>query len=406
MTSNKQPPLLNRTLLVFMATMILANISGRMYGPLFPLYLQSLGATVGQVGLFFTLSMITPLALQIFGGWFSDSLGRLQAIAIGSIGGLAGNILFVLAPSWEWLLLAVLIESISSAFVGPSYQAFIAEQSTEETRGRVFGITESLFVVVGIVGPPLGGYLSQRFGFKWMFIVAAALYGAATVIRLFMAAHAQRAESAARPAPTFGGFKTNLGAMAALIAAGGVVTWILLSDGVRDIAWGLSEQLEPIYMQSVGGLTNLQIGWLVSLAAVANMIFAAAGGWLADKKGERAGIVGGFLLLAAGLAIFLNTRAFAGFVAAWILFGVSRALISPAYSALISKAIPEKLRGVAYGLFSTSVGVVSLPAPYIGGQLWERIGPQAPFYATLAAVLVIQPFLWVKLKLRKAENNV
>ena len=66
-------PLLSRKLLLFMVAMVLANTGGSMYGPLLPLYLKSLNASVVQIGLFFTLSQIIPLALQILGGWISDS---------------------------------------------------------------------------------------------------------------------------------------------------------------------------------------------------------------------------------------------------------------------------------------------------------------------------------------------
>jgi MFS family permease len=84
----KKMPLLNNWLLLFIFAMILANIGGNMYGPLLPLYLQKLNASVAQVGLFFTLSRIIPLVLQIVGGYISDSLGRLRAIAIGSVVGI------------------------------------------------------------------------------------------------------------------------------------------------------------------------------------------------------------------------------------------------------------------------------------------------------------------------------
>lgn len=71
-TTELKEPLLNSNLLLFMAAMVLANLGGNMYQPLLPLYLQELGANVVQVGLFFTLAQIVPLALQILGGWISD----------------------------------------------------------------------------------------------------------------------------------------------------------------------------------------------------------------------------------------------------------------------------------------------------------------------------------------------
>jgi MFS family permease len=85
MTNAARSPLLNSTMILFLTSMVLANIAGHMYEPLLPLYLKSLNADVVQVGLFFTLSQIIPLTLQILGGWISDSLGRLRSIALGSL---------------------------------------------------------------------------------------------------------------------------------------------------------------------------------------------------------------------------------------------------------------------------------------------------------------------------------
>jgi MFS family permease len=82
----------------------------------------------------------------------------------------------------------------------------------------------------------------------------------------------------------------------------------------------------------------------------------------------------------------------------WVIAGIGVGLASPAYSSLISKAVPQRLRGVAFGLFSTSLGLVSLPAPVIGGYLWENVNPQFPFLLTaFAALLSIIP-VWLKFK--------
>ncbi|NIV30410.1 MAG: MFS transporter, partial [Anaerolineae bacterium] len=119
---------------------------------------------------------MAPLLFQVFGGWLSDAIGRLQAIAIGSLAGVAGYAVYILAPSWHWLLIATATGAMASSFVAPSYMAFIAEESTEETRGRVYGLSSTLFQIVGIVGPPIGGYLSQYLGFRALFIVSGILY--------------------------------------------------------------------------------------------------------------------------------------------------------------------------------------------------------------------------------------
>jgi MFS family permease len=214
-----------------------------------------------------------------------------------------------------------------------------------------------------------------------------------------MARGASREEASPREKPSFVKLRTDLGAMIGLVLAGGIVTWIFISDGVRDVTFGLAFQLLPLYMQNLMGLSYVQIGWLSSINSVATMLFLTPAGWLSDKRGERVGIVGGFALIAAAMALFLRSRAFAGFGVVWALFGVGNAMIDPAYNSLISKAVPLKLRGTAFGLFSTSIGIISLPAPYLGAMLWERFTPQFPFYIPLVATLLLLPFMWLKFKL-------
>src|SRR4030066_624110 len=183
----KAEPLLNKMLLLFMLAMILANLGGEMYGMLLPLYLKELNASVVQIGLFFTISQVVPLVFQILGGWVSDSLGRLRSIAIGS---LAGNLVymgFILAPTWQWVMSGMIFSAITRSLIGPSFNAFIAEQSAEKNRARVFGITDTLFMIIGVVGPHLGGYLADAYGFRIMLAVAWVFYIGATIIRVAMA---------------------------------------------------------------------------------------------------------------------------------------------------------------------------------------------------------------------------
>ncbi|MFN8460747.1 MAG: MFS transporter [Anaerolineales bacterium] len=132
----KKQPLLSGLLILFLTAMIFANMGGNMFGGLMPLYLKDLKASIPQIGLFFTLAQIVPLMLQILGGWVSDSLGRLRAIAIGSVFGVIGFIPLILADTWQWLLLATAVSSVAGALVGPSFDAFIAEHSNEENRGK------------------------------------------------------------------------------------------------------------------------------------------------------------------------------------------------------------------------------------------------------------------------------
>ncbi|HMN60044.1 MAG TPA: MFS transporter, partial [Anaerolinea sp.] len=164
----KKPPILNPTLKMFLLAMILANIAANMYGPILPLYLKDLNASVVQVGLFFTINAIVPLALQILGGWISDNLGRLRSIAIGSMAGVLSYVGLILAPSWQWVLVGEGLIAVTRSLVSPSFGAFVADQSSEQNRARVFAVVDTIYGVVGIVGPALGGWLAGAYGFKPM----------------------------------------------------------------------------------------------------------------------------------------------------------------------------------------------------------------------------------------------
>jgi MFS family permease len=398
--------LLNKKLLLFMLAMIFANLGGEMYGMLLPLYLKELNASVVQIGLFFTISQVIPLVVQILGGWVSDMLGRLRSIAIGSVAGNLTYIGFIFAPTWQWVMSGMVFSAITRSLIGPSFNAFIAEQSSENTRARVFGITDTLFMIVSVIGPPLGGYLVDAYGFRIMLAVAWLFYLVATIIRVLMARSAARGHEAHPQKLSLPGLRTNLGAMFGLLISGGVITWILITDGVRDIAWSLSNNLFPVYLEQIGGMSYQQIGWLGSIFGLCMMLITMPAGWLADHKGERVGIVLGFFGEFVSMITFMQVKGFWGYAVVWGLLGISAGMMSPAYNSLISKAVPEKIRGTAFGLFGTSVGLVSLPAPAIGAQLWERYSPSMPFYLTGLAALFSTIPAWFKFKLPKNGNQL
>lgn len=398
MTDEKQS-LLTPVMRWFLFAMVLANVASNMYVMLLPVFLKELGASVAQVGLVFTLSSLVPLALQIFGGWISDSIGRLRAIAIGSIGGVIGQFMMVASPTWQWMLVAISIASIARAFVGPSFGAFIAEQSTELTRGRVYGLSETIFQVVSVIGPPLGGFIAFRYGFRIMLLVSAILYCIAALIRIWMARTARFKTEKKSKKLSIRTFRTQLGTMVGLILSGGLVTWIFITDGVGDIAWRLSDQLFPLYLNDQIGLTVAQIGMLEAVFGIAMMTATLPAGWLSDKIGERITIMVGFFLVFLGFVIYLQSQDIISIGIAWAVFGLGVGGLVPPYDSIVSKAVPEHMRGTAFGLFRTSLGVISLPSPWIGAQLWERFNPKVPFQITSISTLITIVIVWFKFKL-------
>ncbi len=400
-----KPPLLTPLMRWFMFAMILANIAGSMYTILLPIYLTELGASVAQVGLVFTLSSVVILILLIFGGWISDSIGRLRAIAIGSVGGVLGFTFMLLANSWETMLLAIAITQMPYAIVGPSFGAFIAENSTLENRGKVYGITDTIYQITGVIGPPLGGFLAGIYGFKAMLFVAAIFYTIGAGLRIWMATTMRSPEEPSPQKLTAKSFKTSLRLMFAMVFSGSIVTWIFITDGVRDIAFRLSDELQPLYLEQVAGIPIVQIGLLGSVFSIAMMFTPVISGRISDRYGERVPISFGFLMIFFAYLIFLQATDFIGFVITWAIFGVSVGLLSPAYQSLVSKVVPKENLGIFNGMFRSSLGLISLPAPWLGAQLWERFNPRVPFMITAILSLISVIPTWFKFRIPDEEQS-
>lgn len=397
-TAQKQP-LLSPILRWFMLAMVLANIAGMMTPILLPIYLTDLGADITDVGLVFTLTSVAVLALQIFGGWVSDHIGRLRAVAIGSVGGIIGLSAMLLAPTWQWMIAALIAYQIPFALVGPSFQAFIAENSAEENRGKVYGMTNTIYQITGVIGPPLGGLLAGAFGFKWMLAVSALLYTMAAGLRIWMAATKKsEAKQPTTQKMTMGSFKRSMVSMLGALVGGGLITWIFITDGIGDIAFRMSGELQPLYLEQLAGIGVEQIGLLASINALAAMFIPLLAGKMVDKHGERLPLIIGFALIFGAFLIFLRADSFLTFAVSSAVFGLGGGMLGPPYQSLISKVVPSKMLGTFSGVFNSSRGFISLPAPWLGAQLWERVSPQTPFIVTAAASLLIIVPIYFKFK--------
>ncbi|HLB64361.1 MAG TPA: MFS transporter, partial [Anaerolineales bacterium] len=154
--------LITGRLALFLVAMALTEAMRAMTSIQIPVYLRSLGADVAQVGLFFTISAIAPVALMVLGGWLSDTIGRLLSFYIGCVAGGLAFVVYAISPTWEFALLAPPLQAISYSLIRPSYRAYIADHTRPENRGRVFAIAEAAANVTWIFGGPLGGFIAHN----------------------------------------------------------------------------------------------------------------------------------------------------------------------------------------------------------------------------------------------------
>jgi MFS family permease len=392
-------------MLVFLLGIAFAEASFTMTMVQVPIYLRELGADIRQVGLFFTIALIFPLILRVLGGWLSDSIGRLRAIWIGCIAGTAGYVPYALAPTWQFALLGPALLAVATALIAPSYRAYIADNTGEAFRGRVFGLAESFRTLAWIVGPPIGGLMAQYFGYRWLFSAAIIAYAIAAVIFLTMSRRSRSSSEATRRAPDYRSLRASFSEMTAMLLSGGLVTWLLITDGVRDVAFKMSFDLMPVYLRDIAGLSKQSIGFLDGMHGVAWAVTSALAGWLVDRSSERIGVVLGLATLILSRLSFAFAMGFWGFAFSWILLGIGGGVLDPAINSLVARGVPARMRGITYGLLATSLGLISLPFPWIGSQIWNAFGPRTPFLATvILGSFAILP-AWLKLKVTEGSEE-
>jgi len=79
------------------------------------------------------------------------------------------------------------------------------------------------------------------------------------------------------------------------------------------------------------------------------------------------------------IPLYLNVSCVCHLAISYFLIGIGSSLMSPAYQSLVSKVLPQKLRGAGFGLVHSGLGLFSLPALAIGVRLYENISPITPF---------------------------
>jgi MFS family permease len=245
------------------------------------------------------------------------------------------------------------------------------------------------------------------YNYRAVFILAGSLMGVATALRLWLARRG-RGQKTHAPSRRRVGFGEHLFGLAGILLAGGLLTWLFLLDGVLDAGASFSEKLQPIYLQSIGGLPVSTIGILTSLAGLAGVIAAWLSGRIGQRWGERAAMVLSLLAIATGWVTMLTSTTVLGFGAAIILLGFGNGMADPAWKSLISRAVPLTSLGMTYAAFESTAHFFSLPFPWIGAQLWERVSPRAPFIVTIFITLSAVLPVWLTFKVSPespAEKN-
>lgn len=147
------------------------------------LYMAEIGLTKSQIGTLYTFGAIAGAVSSPFAGTIADRLGRKKVLLF-SMATFAFVFLgYAVSRNYLPLLFVQICEGLAWAAMGTAATALIADIVREEERGKAMGIYNATWNLGWIVGPTLGGFLSDAMGFTITFFLCTGL----TIIGLTLA---------------------------------------------------------------------------------------------------------------------------------------------------------------------------------------------------------------------------
>jgi DHA2 family multidrug resistance protein len=170
-----QPALVvtNRALLIaaIMLAMIMQVLDTTIANVALPHMRAALSASQEEVSWVLTSYIVAAAIATPLSGWLSDRLGRRNLLLIGVSGFTAASLLCGLATSLPQMVLFRVAQGIFGATLAPLAQAIMLDVTPREKMGQSMAIFGLGVMVAPIIGPTLGGILTENLDWRWVFLV-------------------------------------------------------------------------------------------------------------------------------------------------------------------------------------------------------------------------------------------
>ena len=364
-----------------------------------PTIRADLGASVAQLEWTVNAFVLSFAVLLMTGAALGDRFGRRRMLAAGLTVFVVASIACALAPSVGWLIAARAVQGAGGAIAMPLAMAMLGAAFPPDQRARALGTFSGVTGVAVLGGPVIGGAIAQGLAWEWIFWLNVPL--GIIVIPLVLRRLAESFGPGGRldvrgvvlvTGAAFGlvwalvrGNEAGWGSVEVTVAfAGGAllavafVAWERRADApmlplrfFRSRAFSAANAAGFLLYATLYGAVffvtqYLQIGlgygpleaglgqlpWTATLFVVAPIA-----GRLVNRLGERALVVGGLLLQAAGMAWFAVLAepgaAYAQLVLPMLVAGSGVSLAMPAAQAAVMGAVAPAEMGKASGAFNT-----------------------------------------------------
>jgi MFS transporter, DHA2 family, multidrug resistance protein len=130
-----------------------------------------LGTSYDEATWVLTSYLVSNAIILPMSAWLSRVFGRkryyMMCVALFT----ATSFLCGLAPSLAILLLARVLQGVGGGGLAPVEQAILVDTFPPEERASAFGLYSMAIVIAPAIGPPLGGWITDNFSWRWVFFI-------------------------------------------------------------------------------------------------------------------------------------------------------------------------------------------------------------------------------------------
>ena len=342
---------------VLMGVNFFQSMAAFMTNTTLPLYLDALGAATSMVGIVVGAFAITALLVRPFAGPAFDSfsrkrllLGAQTLIGLSLVGyGVVGSV-----PA---LFCVRLLHGVGIGCAGPLAMSFVSEflpTSRLASGISIYALAQSF---AQVIGPAVGLWLAESFGFSNAYFIAAASLFIAMAGVFFVK------EPPRERLP----YRFALNRMFAREAVPKAIVLCLLS-----IAFAGSTSYLVLYGNLLGieGMGTYFVVYALCLVATRPLF-----GKMADRFGAPRVLVVGVMFFAASYVMLWQVRDFAGMIAVAVVGSAGFAACAPLIQSMALGSVPVERRGAASNTAFTGLDLGMLIGPAMAGFSIEALVP-------------------------------
>ena len=154
-----------------MAAVLLQVLDTTIANVALPHMQASLSATQDTINWVLTSYIVASAIALPISGWLADRVGRKRLLLISVIVFTAASVLCATATSLGEMVLFRALQGVGGAFIVPLAQATLFDINPREKHGQAMALFGGGVMIGPILGPVLGGWLTDNYNWRWVFLV-------------------------------------------------------------------------------------------------------------------------------------------------------------------------------------------------------------------------------------------